>query len=393
MKAIRTATAAAVVALALTSTPAPATASNPSGASGRTAAPPSDLVGALRRDLGLSAAQAEARLADEARARRLEPVLRAGLGERFGGSWLDDSGSLVVATVDAADVASIKAGGARATVVVRTLAALDAAKDVLDRAAGLAGPGVHGWHVDVRANDLVVLAADAASGAAFVAAAGVDPALVRIVHSPARPTPSAEVPGSGGLQGGVVRGGDVFSVRNKGRCVVAFTVRRGTTDGFLTAGRCGQKGDVALGGYLGTPIGVFESSSFPVDDYAWVSLYPGWTPRGTVVAPGGERPIRGARPAPVGSSVCQATPSGGWRCGTIQQYNTSVSYPEGTVTGLVRTSVCAQPGSLAGAPFVSGDQAQGMTSGGTGNCASGGSTYFQPVTEALSAFGLTLVTS
>ncbi len=33
-----------------------------------------------------------------------------------------------------------------------------------------------------------------------------------------------------------------------------------------------------------------------------------------------------------------------------------------------------------------------MTSGGSGNCSSGGTTYFQPVNEILSAYGLTLVT-
>ena len=33
-----------------------------------------------------------------------------------------------------------------------------------------------------------------------------------------------------------------------------------------------------------------------------------------------------------------------------------------------------------------------MTSGGSGNCSSGGTTYFQPVNEILSAYGLTLTT-
>jgi streptogrisin C len=190
---------------------------------------------------------------------------------------------------------------------------------------------------------------------------------------------------------GDIRGGDTFVVQGKGRCTVAFTVRRGTTGGFLTAGRCGERGDIALTGYGGTPIGVFEASSYPGDDYAWVSLHPGWTPRGTVAAQGGERPVRGSAPAAVGSPVCLASPVTGWHCGTVQQRNVTVTYPDGTVTGLVRTSVCAEPGTW-GAPFLSGDQAQGITSGGTGNCATGGSTYFQPVGEALSAHGLTLVT-
>ncbi|MGR6917594.1 S1 family peptidase [[Actinomadura] parvosata] len=198
-------------------------------------------------------------------------------------------------------------------------------------------------------------------------------------------------PGHARAAQGEIRGGDAYVVQGKGRCLVAFTVRRGTVGGFLTAGRCGRPGDIALTGYGGTPIGVFEASSYPGDDYAWVSLYPGWTPRGTVAALGSERAVRGAAPAAVGSAVCQASPVAGWHCGVVQQRNATITYPDGTVTGLVRTSVCAEPGTV-GAPFLSGDQAQGITSGGTGSCATGGSTYFQPVAEALSAYGLTLVT-
>ncbi|UBU09323.1 S1 family peptidase [Nonomuraea gerenzanensis] len=191
---------------------------------------------------------------------------------------------------------------------------------------------------------------------------------------------------------GDIRGGDSFVVQGKGRCTVAFTVRRGTTGGFLTAGSCGEPGDVALTGYGGTPIGVFQASSYPGDDHAWVALNPGWTPRGTVVALGTERPVHGAAPAPVGSRVCQASPVTGWLCGTVLQRNATITYPGGTVTGLVRTSVCAEPGTW-GVPFLAGDQAQGITSGGTGNCATGGNTFYQPVAEALSAYGLTLITS
>ncbi|MFC7643765.1 trypsin-like serine protease [Streptosporangium lutulentum] len=61
------------------------------------------------------------------------------------------------------------------------------------------------------------------------------------------------------------------------------------------------------------------------------------------------------------------------------------------MTGLIRTSVCAEPGDSGGS-LVSGSQAQGVTSGGSGNCTSGGTTYFQPINEILQAYGLTLVT-
>jgi hypothetical protein len=62
------------------------------------------------------------------------------------------------------------------------------------------------------------------------------------------------------------------------------------------------------------------------------------------------------------------------------------------VTGLTRTTACAEPGD-SGGPYVSGQQAQGLTSGGSGNCSVGGTTFFQPLQPVLAAFGLTLVTS
>jgi streptogrisin C len=76
----------------------------------------------------------------------------------------------------------------------------------------------------------------------------------------------------------------------------------------------------------------------------------------------------------------------------VQAYNQTVNYAEGSVSGLTRTNACAEPGDSGGS-WLSGQQAQGVTSGGSGNCSSGGTTYFQPVNEILSAYGRTLVTS
>jgi streptogrisin C len=69
-----------------------------------------------------------------------------------------------------------------------------------------------------------------------------------------------------------------------------------------------------------------------------------------------------------------------------------VNYPEGTVTGLTHTDVCAEPGDSGGS-WLSGDQAQGVTSGGSSDCTFGGTTFFQPVTEILEVNNLTLVTT
>jgi hypothetical protein len=56
-----------------------------------------------------------------------------------------------------------------------------------------------------------------------------------------------------------------------------------------------------------------------------------------------------------------------------------VNYAEGTVTGMIKTS-----------SLFDGTRALGLTSGGSGNCSSGGTTFFQPVTEALSRYGVSV---
>src|SRR5690606_33040292 len=98
---------------------------------------------------------------------------------------------------------------------------------------------------------------------------------------------------------------------------------------------------------------------------------------------GGTVAVAGSTQAPVGSHVCRSGSTTGWHCGTIQAYNATVTYPQGSVNGLIRTTVCAEPGDSGGS-LLAGDQAQGVTSGGSGNCRSGGTTYFPPVNPILS---------
>ena len=107
---------------------------------------------------------------------------------------------------------------------------------------------------------------------------------------------------------------------------------------------------------------------------------------------GGTVHVAGSRAAIEGASVCRSGSTTDWHCGLIQQRDASVTYPQGTVFELTRTNVCAEPGDSGGS-FISVDQAQGVTSGGSGDCGTGGITYFQPIDEILAAYGLTLATS
>ena len=79
---------------------------------------------------------------------------------------------------------------------------------------------------------------------------------------------------------------------------------------------------------------------------------------------GAFRDITGAGRVPVGSSACKTGSTTGTTCGTVQAYNVTVNYAEGTVFGMTRTNICTQPGDSGGAMYA-GSLAQGIVSGGT----------------------------
>ncbi|MFD1150508.1 alpha-lytic protease prodomain-containing protein [Saccharothrix hoggarensis] len=331
------------------------------------------MVAALARDLNLTPDQARARIHREAAAARTEGVLKTRLGPGFAGAWMNaDATKLVVGVTAAAQIQSVEAAGAEAKLVRRSLADLDALKVKLDRNARSAPKSVPGWYVDAPTNTVVVLARDVADAAAFTRASGLAEADVRIERSTEEPRPLIDV-----------IGGNAYYIGSGSRCSVGFAVN----GGFVTAGHCGRTGAATT-----QPSGTFAGSSFPGNDYAWVRTAAGNTGRPLVNRYPGTVPVAGSTEAPVGASVCRSGSTTGWRCGTIQQKNASVTYPEGTITGLTRTNACAEPGDSGGS-WLTGDQAQGVTSGGSGNCTSGGTIYFQPVNEILQVYGLQLVVS
>ncbi|HCT79217.1 MAG TPA: serine protease [Micromonosporaceae bacterium] len=331
---------------------------------------------ALARDLKLDAAGVQTRLANENRASRAELKLRKALGDSFAGSWLSpDATVFTVAVTDAAQATDVRAAGATPQVVARSLAQLDAVKAKLDAQSAKAPKRIPGWYVDVTTNAVVVLAGAGATdeALAFVKGSGADLAAVRVQPSNEDPRPFIDV-----------IGGNAYYIGSGTRCSIGFSVN----GGFVTAGHCGNTGATTT-----QPSGSFAGSSFPGNDYAWVRVNTGNTPRGLVNNyAGGTVAVAGSTDAAIGASVCRSGSTTGWHCGTIQARNASVTYPQGTVNGLIRTNVCAEPGDSGGS-LIAGNQAQGVTSGGSGNCSSGGTTYFQPVNEILQVYSLTLVTS
>ncbi|WP_406396119.1 S1 family peptidase [Streptomyces sp. NBC_00887] len=338
------------------------------------------LMAAMQKDLGLTRSQAEARLTAEKSATALQGTAQRAAGASFGGSWFDaDSGRLTVAVTDSGTARSVRATGADVRLVDHTAKELDAAKSRLD---ALSAPsGVSSWHVDPEANSVVVNVVASHQGdndvRAFVAKAR-KAGPVTVKQTAAAPQTFAA---------GTV-GGDPYYTGNV-RCSIGFSVH----GGFVTAGHCGGVGG-AVRGWDGSAIGNFQGSSFPENDYAWVNVGSGWWTVPVVLGWGtvSDQLVRGSNEAPIGASICRSGSTTHWHCGRVLAKNETVNYSQGAVRQMTKTSVCAEPGDSGGS-FISGDQAQGVTSGGWGNCSSGGETWHQPINEILNRYGLRLHTA
>lgn len=352
--------------------PLPEPAAAPSASAG--------LLDAMRRDLGLTASRAEERLSAEKAAAAVEKTARQAAGGAYGGSWFEPStGRLVVAVTGRAEESEVRALGADTRLVRHSAAALDRAKARLDTLRAPAG--VAGWHVDPRTNSVVLTVVRTEREAPAVRAF-IDRARA---GGPITVAETAQAPRT--YAAGTV-GGDPYYTGNV-RCSIGFSVY----GGFVTAGHCGQAG-AAVRGWDGSAMGTFQGSSFPGNDYAYVGIHSGWWTVPVVLGWGTipDQLVRGSGEAPVGASICRSGSTTHWRCGTVLAKNETVNYSQGAVHQMTKTSVCAEGGDSGGS-FLSGDQAQGVTSGGWGNCSSGGQTWFQPVNEILGRYGLTLHTA
>nr|WP_180218069.1 S1 family peptidase [Streptomyces albus] len=250
---------------------------------------------------------------------------------------------------------------------------LGAASDaVLD--ADVAGTA---WHVDKESGKLVVSADSRVSGAE----------LARIEQAAGKNAGALEIRRVKGTFKKYLSGGDAIYT-GSARCSAGFNVRSGSTYYLLTAGHCTELGgNWHTNSSRTTLIGPTAGSSFPGNDYGLVRYSnTGVSHPGTV----GSVDITGAGDARVGQSVTRRGSTTGIHSGQVTGLNATVNYGGGDiVSGLIQTTVCAEPGD-SGGPLYSGGTALGLTSGGSGNCSSGGTTFFQPVREALSAYGVSV---
>jgi streptogrisin D len=335
----------------------------------------------LVQSLGISQTEAVQRLQAQDRQSAVAEQLTRALGQRAAGAFVDAAtGELVVNVLDAAAAAQVRASGAQARMVARSLQRLEQVKAALDRAGGPAGAA---WSVDVASNTVVVSVPRGSTGARTAALL----ASARSFGSSAR---VELLDGAIGTQ--AFYGGQAI-LTGSSRCTAGFITQAASGNQYvLTAGHCTNIGSTWRTS-SGVTIGTTAASRFPGDDFGAIRISSPSTlqPQGGVLNNGAFLDITSAGRVPVGATVCKTGSTTGTTCGRVLAYNTTVNYPQGTVTGLTTTNVCTQAGD-SGGPLFASSQAQGLVSGGTVVSCSSTSfrSFFQPVDEALSVFGLTL---
>ncbi|GGS07199.1 hypothetical protein GCM10010269_52880 [Streptomyces humidus] len=316
----------------------------------------------------------------------LASQLQKMLGDSFAGSYYDTAGKQLVVNVanvsgDQGNViAQAERAGAKVREVENSAAELKAAAQTLKTRATIAGTS---WAVDPKTNKIRVTADSTVTGGKW-----------NRIESTVKSLGSgmATIQKSAGVLKPLVSGGDAI-FGGGARCSLGFNVTAGDgSPAFLTAGHCGVAAKQWSDTQNGQPIATVDQATFPGDgDFALVKYDDANTKAPSDVNTGQQTvAISQAADATVGTQVFRMGSTTGLHDGQVLGLDATVNYPEGTVTGLIQTNVCAEPGDSGGSLFTQDGQAVGLTSGGSGDCTAGGETFFQPVTTALAAVGATL---
>ncbi|MFD3306954.1 S1 family peptidase [Streptomyces sp. NPDC058694] len=275
-------------------------------------------------------------------------------------------------------VAALAVSGTNAT-AAPTAGAAPSAASVSGAASAVESLGIAGtsWAVDEKTGKLRVLA-DSTVGEADLAA---------VRRATGGFAGALTVERVDGRLRTLLSGGDAIYT-SSWRCSVGVNVVSGSTYYFVTAGHCtdGLPTWYTSSG-LTTTVGPTIGTSFPGNDFGVVRYSNPAVPHpGTI----GTVDVNGTATAYVGQSVCRRGATTGVRCGRVTALNATVNYGGGDIVyGLIQTNICAEPGD-SGGPLYAGDKVIGILSGGSGNCTSGGTTFYQPIQEVLSAYGLTV---
>ncbi|MFF9044145.1 S1 family peptidase [Streptomyces parvulus] len=336
------------------------------------------------QDGGSSDGAAAPRTLKAADASDLASRLAGMLGDAFAGSYYDTGDQQLVVNVVAGDdnqvVVEAKKAGADVREVDNSMGELRGGATTLRSKAAIPGTS---WAIDPRTNKILVTADSTVTGEKWDRLESTVQGLG---------SGMATLKKSAGTFRTFASGGDAI-FGGGARCSLGFNVTAGDgAPAFLTAGHCGVAAEQWSDAQGGQPIGTVDQAVFPGEgDFALVRYDDPATEAPSEVNLGDQTvPIAQAADATVGQQVFRMGSTTGLADGQVLGLDATVNYPEGTVTGLIQTDVCAEPGDSGGSLFTQDGQAIGLTSGGSGDCTAGGETFFQPVTTALEAVGATL---
>ncbi|MGF1344362.1 S1 family peptidase [Streptomyces flavovirens] len=305
----------------------------------------------------------------------LATTLDKTLGADAAGAYYDaEAKHLVVNVLDEAAAEQVRQAGGTARIVQNSVAELKAARQTLADRATVPGTS---WAVDPVSNKVVVTADRTVDSASWDKLGAVVKGLGG----------KAELNRTAGEFKPLIAGGDAIW-GNGGRCSLGFNVVKDGEPYFLTAGHCTDAITSWSETQTGAEIGANEDSSFPDNDYGLVKYTSGTAhPSEVDLYNGSTQKITKAGEATVGMTVTRSGSTTQVHDGEVTALDATVNYGNGDiVNGLIQTTVCAEPGDSGGSLFA-GDTAIGLTSGGSGDCSAGGTTFFQPVPEALAAYG------
>ncbi|WP_103354480.1 S1 family peptidase [Amycolatopsis sp. CA-128772] len=320
-----------------------------------------EAVASLAADAGISESAAVALLRTQAAGVETLHAVTASLGARAADGYLDAAAKPVVNVLDQAAAGQAERAGAQARLVKHSTAALASAQNALQALPAVAHTSIG---LDPKTNQVVLTVADAAKGTeGLLKAAASLGDRVRVERVAGEMHTAI-------YNGEAITGGGV-------RCSVGFNTNRGGQNYIVDAGHCTR----AVSQWN---VGPSQGASFPNNDYGLIRNTSGSAPGAVTLWNGSTQRISSAGTATVGQRISKSGSTTHLTSGSVQATNVTVNYAEGSVYQLIQTSALVNPGDSGGCLFA-GSVGLGITSGKGGS-----SSYYQPVGEALSAYGVTL---
>lgn len=320
-------------------------------------------VSSITEERGVTEVAAERILSTQDASAAALSELTGQLGGRAAGGYLDAHGQPVVNVLDQAAAGKVRAAGAAAKIVDHSAAELAKARAALEAVPTVTHTAIG---ADPMTNQMVLTIADAAD----------DTAAARLVSTAQRFGDVVRVQHLAGEMRSAIYNGEAITGGGS-RCSAGFNANRDGQNYIVDAGHC-------TGAVSDWNVGPSVEASFPGNDYGLIRNDTGSAPGEVTLWDGSTQAITSAADATVGQEVCKSGSTTNLTCGTVQAVGVTVNYAEGSVHDLVQTTAEVGAGDSGGCLFA-GSTGLGITSG-----AGGGSSYFQPVTEALDAYGVSL---